>query len=188
MVSLTRIYTKSGDKGKTSLGNGQRVQKSSLRISAIGDVDEANSFIGVARFYTEGDLDDLMAHVQNNMFDLGADLCMPDMDTEKLSVTEEHITYLEHRLDAYNDKLDPLTSFVLPGGSKASACFHLARSIVRRAERTVAQLSIDEAVNPFALQFLNRLSDLLFVLARFMNDEGRSDVLWQPGKTMKEQT
>lgn len=187
MVSLTRIYTKSGDKGKTSLGNGERVHKCSLRITAIGEVDEANTLLGVLRLYTEGDLDSLLAHIQNDMFDLGADLCMPDKDPEKLSITIDHVSYLEKQLDDYNKHLAPLTSFVLPGGSESSAYFHLARSVVRRAERAVTQLSIDEPVNPFALQFLNRLSDLLFVLARYMNDEGRKDVLWEPGKTVKEQ-
>lgn len=188
MVSLSKIYTKSGDKGKTSLGNGQRVHKSSLRISAIGEVDEVNSTIGLVRLYTTGEIDDIFAHIQNDLFDLGADLCIPDKDPEKLSIALSHISYLEKILDHYNEDLEPLKSFVLPGGSKESAYLHHARTVTRRAERSLSELMVDESVNPYALQYLNRLSDLLFVMARYMNDKGRKDVLWEPGKTLKEQT
>jgi len=185
MVLLTRIYTKGGDKGKTSLGDGQRIFKDHARIEAIGDVDEANAFIGLAIQHCDGDLKALLERVQNDLFDLGADLCVKDESesTNKLRVTEGKVIFLEGKIDSYNSHLPPLTSFVLPGGTIASTNFHLARTVVRRAERRVISLNHEEAVNPEIIKYLNRLSDLLFVLARFSNHQDLKvgDVLWVPG-------
>ena len=183
MVLLTRIYTKGGDKGKTSLGTGKRVLKSSPRIATIGDVDEANASLGVARLYAAGEIARLLFHIQNDLFDVGADLCMPE-DEEKgdrLRLHPHQVTFLEEKIDHYNKSLPPLKSFVLPGGSSLSAHLHQARTIVRRAERTICLLKDAEPVNEIILQYVNRLSDLLFVLARYDNHQKDGDILWVPG-------
>jgi cob(I)alamin adenosyltransferase len=183
MVQLTRIYTKGGDKGKTSLGSGKRVSKASLHMAAIGDVDEANSAISVARLYAANEIDSLLFHIQNDLFDVGADLCLPMIeDTEgalRLSISQ--VTYLEEQLDFYNKTLAPLTSFVLPGGSSLSATLHQARAVVRRAERSMCALNESEKINGILIQYINRLSDLLFVLARYDNHLKSGDILWVPG-------
>ena len=200
MVRLTRIYTRGGDRGETSLGGGERVAKHDLRVAAFGTVDEANSAVGVARLHTLGTaLDAMLARIQNDLFDLGADLCTPEGGTPEggtpeggtrkagerkagaLRVVPEQVVRLEQEIDALNADLAPLDSFVLPGGSAAAAQLHVARTVTRRAERLVAELAACAPVNPAALQYLNRLSDFLFVAARHANDQGRSDVLWVPG-------
>ena len=186
MVELTRIYTKGGDKGKTSLGSGKRVAKYDLRVSAYGTVDEANAVLGLVRLHTKEDqaLDALLSTVQNDLFDVGADLCTPDnpdLGYEPLRVTAAQTERLEKEIDAYNAKLEPLKSFILPGGSAAAATLHLGRTVVRRAERLVVELAEEEEINREVIRYLNRLSDLFFVLSRICNDEGRSDMLWVPG-------
>ena len=184
MVQLTRIYTRGGDKGKTSLGDGTRVLKHSLRVAAYGTVDEANSVIGIARLHTTGEADAMLMRIQNDLFDLGADLCTPEQDDPPyppLRVTDDQVTRLEREIDMLNADLQPLKSFVLPGGSPASAHLHLARTVTRRAERLIADLGQGEAINMAALRYANRLSDHLFVLARWLNDKGQGDVLWVPG-------
>jgi cob(I)alamin adenosyltransferase len=186
MVQLTRIYTRGGDKGKTSLGSGKRVSKSHLRIQAIGDVDEANAAIGWARQQAPSSLDDLLSRIQNDLFDLGADLCIPDESPAALRIVASQVEFLEKKIDYYNKTLKPLTSFILPGGSQESAAFHLARTIVRRAERSVVQLHEKQPLNLEAVKYLNRLSDLLFVLCRYVNDNGKNDVLWVPGQSRAE--
>lgn len=186
MVKLNRIYTKTGDGGKTSLGDGKRVEKTSTRIAVLGDIDEANAVIGVARLTAKGKLDGLLAAIQNDLFDLGADVSVPHKakgEDGRLRIIPAQVKRLEQEIDAMNEKLAPLTSFVLPGGSVASAQLHLARTVVRRAERGLFQLAKKAPVNRDALQYLNRLSDHLFVAARWANDKGASDVLWQPGAT-----
>ena len=185
MVQLTRIYTKGGDKGKTSLGSGKRVPKHDLRVAAYGTVDEANAAIGLARLHVEGAADDLLARVQNDLFDLGGDLCTPEdpaPEYEALRILPAQVERLEQEIDRLNIDLEPLKSFVLPAGRPAAACLHLARTVTRRAEREVTALADREKINPEALRYINRLSDLLFVLARHENDQGRADVLWIPGK------
>lgn len=187
MVRLTRIYTKSGDKGQTSLGNGARVPKHALRVEAYGTVDEANAVVGVARLATAGDTqaDALLARIQNDLFDLGADLCTPAAEGEQpgqaLRVTAEQVSRLEAEIDAMNAALEPLNSFILPGGTPAAAQLHLARTVIRRAERLITALSEVEAVNPQAIAYANRLSDHFFVMARYLNERGKADVLWVPG-------
>lgn len=183
MVQLTRIYTKGGDKGKTSLGSGKRVSKASLHVAAVGDVDEANSAIGVARLYAANEIDSLLFHIQNDLFDVGADLCLPmTEDTrEALRLSTSQVTYLEEQLDFYNKTLPSLTSFVLPGGSPLSATLHQARAVVRRAERSMCALYESEKINEILIQYVNRLSDLLFVLARYDNHLKSGDILWVPG-------
>ena len=184
MVVLSRIYTKGGDQGKTSLGDGTRVAKHTARVSAYGTVDEANATIGLARQHTGGDADAMLGRIQNDLFDLGADLCRPghDFDDPKaLRVRESQVLRLEREIDAMNAELQPLTSFVLPGGTAAAAALHLARTVTRRAERLVVELAEAEAVNPAAIRYLNRLSDHLFVMSRWLNDGGSRDVLWVPG-------
>lgn len=184
MVQLTRIYTKGGDKGKTSLGVGGRVLKSSPRIAAIGDVDEANSCIGLARLPADGEIDRLLSHIQNDLFDMGADLCVVDTgeeNKERLRIHPHQVAFLEEKIDYYNQTLPELKSFVLPAGSPLSASLHQARTVVRRAERTVCSLKDTEVVNEYVIQYINRLSDLLFVLARFSNHQADGDVLWVPG-------
>jgi cob(I)alamin adenosyltransferase len=186
MVKLTRIYTRGGDKGETSLGSGKRVAKHSRRVAAYGAVDEANAAVGMARLHTAGENDAMLARIQNDLFDLGADLCRPEDRKEKqpaLRIIEAQVDRLEREIDAMNAQLTPLNSFVLPGGSAAAAGLHLARTIVRRAEREMTALAAREKVNPVAIKYVNRLSDHLFVLARIVNDGGRADVLWQPGAT-----
>jgi cob(I)alamin adenosyltransferase len=195
MVRLTRIYTGGGDQGQTSLGDGARVAKHDLRVEAYGTVDEANAVIGLARVdLKDRKLDAMLSRIQNDLFDLGADLCTPEgpegqEDNKRksgaLRVTEAQWQRLEREIDEINEALDPLKSFVLPGGSMAAAYLHLARTVARRAERLVSQLQQVEVVNEAVLIYLNRVSDLLFVLARHCNDQGKSDVLWVPGATQK---
>ena len=192
MVRLTRIYTRGGDKGETSLGDGARVAKHDPRVAAYGTVDEANATIGLARLHTQGALDEILARVQNDLFDLGADLCRPEGGDEgggkggdkgraPLRVSEAQVLRLEAEIDRINARLEPLESFLLPGGTPAAAALHLARTVARRAERGITALAHAEAVNPQAVRYINRLSDLLFVLARHANDDGAKDVLWVPG-------
>lgn len=191
MVILNKIYTKTGDKGTTALGNGERRPKFDLRVAAYGTVDETNAAIGMARLYTAehfSELDGMLSRIQNDCFDLGADLATPDkgedLGYEPLRIIETQVERLENDIDKLNTDLEPLRSFVLPAGSAASAHLHLARTISRRAERLTVELAAGEAepVNPFCTQYLNRLSDFLFVAARWVNDKGRADVLWVPGK------
>jgi len=183
MVQLTRIYTKGGDKGKTSLGTGTRVLKSSPRIAAIGDVDEANACVGLARLYANEEIDRLLSHIQNDLFDVGADLCVPEdkQEKERLRIHPLQVTFLEEKIDHYNKTLPPLQSFVLPGGTPLSARLHQARTVVRRAERNICFLKDTESVNEYIIQYVNRLSDLLFVLARYDNHQEGGDILWVPG-------
>lgn len=189
MVTLTRIYTRGGDQGQTSLGDGARVPKHALRVEAFGTVDEANSVIGLARLHTAGTgaADAMLARIQNDLFDLGADLCRPDRpgdpppDYPPLRVVQEQVDRLEAELDAMNADLAPLKSFILPGGSPAAAHLHHARTVIRRAERLMTDLATREPVAEPALRYANRLSDHLFVMARWLNDKGAADVLWVPG-------
>jgi cob(I)alamin adenosyltransferase len=185
MVKLTRIYTRGGDKGQTSLGDGARRPKQDLRVAAYGTVDEANAAIGLARLTTEAETDAMLARIQDDLFDLGADLCVPGGDREdgaRLRIVQAQIDRLEGEIDAMNATLSPLESFILPGGAPAAAHLHLARTVVRRAERLIAELGERETVNPLALGFINRLSDHLFVLGRAINKHGgESDRLWRPG-------
>ncbi len=182
MVRLTRIYTKTGDKGETSLGDGTRLPKNALRISAFGTVDEANAAIGMARLATKGKLDAMLARIQNDLFDLGADLCVPETAARsRLRMAASQVERLEREIDAMNKELKPLESFVLPGGSAAAAHLHLARAIVRRAERLMVELAMAEKVGEPALRYINRLSDHLFVMSRYANAKGAKDVLWIPG-------
>ncbi|HSE76599.1 MAG TPA: cob(I)yrinic acid a,c-diamide adenosyltransferase [Alphaproteobacteria bacterium] len=183
MVRLTRIYTRGGDKGETSLGDGARVAKHDPRVAAYGTVDEANAAIGAARLHTQGEADAMLARIQNDLFDLGADLCRPGDASEdgQLRVVQSQVERLEREIDAMNAKLAPLESFVLPGGTPAAAQLHVARTVVRRAERLTTALALAAAVNPQVIAYLNRLSDHLFVLARHLNDNGARDVLWTPG-------
>ena len=186
MVKLTRIYTRGGDKGETSLGDGARVPKQSLRVEAYGTVDEANATIGLARLHTEGEADAMLARIQNDLFDLGADLCTPQTGRRAagaLRIVAPQVKRLETEIDAMNAELQPLNSFVLPGGTPGAAYLHLARTVTRRAERLTCALAAEEKVNPEAIKYLNRLSDHLFVLGRRLNGNGASDVLWQPGLT-----
>ena len=182
MVKLTRIYTRGGDAGETSLGGGARVAKHDARVAAYGAVDEANAAIGVARLHTEGAADEMLRRIQNDLFDLGADLCRPGIDTAgALRVNQGQVDRLEREIDAINAALGPLDSFVLPGGAPAAAYLHLARTLTRRAERAMTALAAREPVNPLAIRYVNRLSDHLFVLSRPANDNGAGDVLWEPG-------
>ena len=201
MVRLTRIYTRGGDKGETSLGDGSRVPKQALRVEAFGTVDEANAAIGLARLHlgsaadAEADREAgaMLARIQNDLFDLGADLCTPEESARAarraakgggaLRIVAAQVARLESEIDRMNAGLRPLDSFILPGGTPAAAYLHLARTIVRRAERLVFALAAEERVNPEAVKYLNRLSDHLFVLGRRLNDNGAKDVLWQPGLT-----
>jgi len=185
MVTLSKIYTKTGDLGETGLGDGSRISKASLRISAIGAVDEANSAIGIARLDAEDDMDAVLARIQNDLFDLGADLCAPEDGRKaegRLRISGSQVERLEREIDAMNENLSPLTSFVLPGGTALAAHLHLARAITRRAEAAIVELSAAETINPDALRYANRLSDHLFVMARTANNSGVGDVLWVPGK------
>jgi cob(I)alamin adenosyltransferase len=181
MVRLDVIVTRGGDRGETSLGDNARVRKDAPRIEAIGAVDEANAAVGLVRLHTESEDDALLARVQNGLFDLGADLCVPGEGGERLRMTAAHVSALDAATAKVNEGLPPLTSFVLPGGTPGAAAAHLARTVARRAERAVVRLSAEEAVNPEAVRYLNRLSDLFFVLSRRLNGNGASDVLWRPG-------
>lgn len=184
MVTLTKIYTRGGDGGRTSLGDGIRVAKHDLRVAAYGTVDETNAVIGLARLHTTGAADAMLARIQNDLFDLGADLCTPGEGRKAegaLRILDSQVERLEREIDEMNAALKPLTSFVLPGGTDAAAHLHLARTVCRRAERLISELVEREPVHGAALKYINRLSDHLFVLARHLNDEGRRDVLWVPG-------
>ena len=183
MVKLDVITTRGGDGGETSLGDGARVRKDALRVEAYGTVDEANATIGLLRLHLADDAaaDAMLARVQNDLFDLGADLCVPGEGGERLRVTDAQCLRLEAELAEMNALIPPLRSFVLPGGSPAAAYAHLARTVVRRAERRVVTLAAEEAVNPAVVRYLNRLSDHLFVLSRRLNGNGARDVTWVPG-------
>jgi cob(I)alamin adenosyltransferase len=188
MVYLSRIYTRSGDQGDTGLGDGARVPKDHPRVAAYGEVDELNAVLGLLLSHHPDVAEaELLRSIQNDLFDVGADLCVPQAADEaagaRLRVRPEQATRLEQVIDRLNESLRPLTSFLLPGGAPAAAWCHLARTVCRRAERDVVTLARTEPINPAALVYLNRLSDLLFVLARAYNSNGQSDVLWQPGKT-----
>ncbi len=185
MVRLDKIYTRGGDTGDTSLGNGERVPKSSLRVAAYGEVDEANAILGIVRLHVSGADDAVLARIQNDLFDVGADLCVPIEEapqTPQLRVTQPQVDWLEAQIDRMNAELPALNSFVLPGGTPAAAFLHQARTVVRRAERVLVGLlaNPDEPVNRLVLVYLNRLSDLLFVMSRFVNELGVRDVLWVP--------
>ena len=190
MVVLNKIYTRTGDDGTTALGSGGRRKKYDLRIAAYGTVDETNAAIGIARLHTAGDaaLDAALARIQNDLFDVGADLCTPGHGKgpgrARLTVTDKQVAWLESEIDRLNAELAPLRSFVLPGGSPAAAYLHLARTICRRAERLAAELKdrAGESVTPEVLKYLNRLSDYLFVASRYANGKGSGDVLWKPGE------
>ncbi len=191
MVRLTRIYTRTGDGGDTSLSTGERTRKSDLRVEAYGAVDETNACLGLARLHTRGDstLDPILARIQNELFDLGADLSTPARGVKAgitpLRIVDGQVIRLEAEIDQLNGALEPLTSFVLPGGSEAAAALHQARTVCRRAERLAVALKDrpGEDVSDPALRYLNRLSDLLFTAARWANDKGLGDVLWTPGAT-----
>lgn len=185
MVHLSRIYTKTGDGGETALGDGSKLPKHHPRIASYGTVDEASSVIGLALAHgLEEPYAGWLQAVQNDLFDVGSDLCVPGESGERLRIGAAYVERLEGHIDMVNEKLEPLSSFVLPGGTPASAWLHLARTVCRRAERLVCELTEleDQEVNPEVLRYLNRLSDLLFVLARVSNDGGKGDVLWKPGQ------
>jgi cob(I)alamin adenosyltransferase len=190
MVVLNRIYTRTGDDGSTALGSGERRPKYDLRVAAYGTVDEVNAVIGIARLHAAGklELDPMLARIQNDLFDVGADLCMPDKGKgpggARLDVTDAQVEWLEQQIDKLNGELAPLRSFVLPGGSAAAAHLHLARTVCRRAERLIVELKDKpgESVTPAVSKYVNRLSDFFFVAARFANDKGSGDVLWVPGQ------
>jgi cob(I)alamin adenosyltransferase len=192
VVRLDRIYTRAGDAGETSLGDGSRVSKNDLRLWAYGTVDETAAAIGLALSTGVGaGVDELMPRVQNDLFDLGADLAVPIGSTrgrarERLRIGPEHVAALEEACDEWNERLQPLQSFVLPGGTRRAAELHVARTVCRRAERHVVALAERDEVNPHATAYLNRLSDLLFILARVANDGGRSDIVWEPGASLRE--
>jgi cob(I)alamin adenosyltransferase len=187
VVVLNKIYTKTGDAGETALGNGARVAKHSLRVTAYGTSDELNSHVGVARLSASGDMDAALARIQNDLFDLGADLCRPDMEQDAkadyppLRMIDAQVARLEAEIDAMNANLEALRSFVLPGGSPLAAHLHVCRTVARRAERLTVELATMENINTAAVKYLNRLSDWFFVAARVANDNGSSDVLWVPG-------
>lgn len=184
MVTLSKIYTRTGDAGETGLGDGSRRPKTDTRIAAYGTVDEANAAIGLARLHTDGAADAMLARIQNDLFDLGADLCTPEGNERgagALRIVAAQVARLEAEIDAMNDKLAPLKSFILPGGTSAAAHLHLARTVSRRAERLMVALAAAEPVNDQALKYINRLSDHLFVLGRHVNGDGARDVLWTPG-------
>lgn len=191
MVILNKIYTRTGDRGRTRLSTGEEVAKDNLRVEAYGAVDETNACLGLARLHSAGEplLDEMLARIQNEMFDLGADLATPDrgkdLGWEPLRIIPGQVDRLESEIDRLNSELDPLNSFVLPAGSILSTHLHLARTVCRRAERVAVALSREpgEAVSDAAMKYLNRLSDFLFVAARWANDRGRAEVLWKPGAT-----
>ena len=187
MVVLNKIYTRTGDAGETALGNGTRVAKHSARVTAYGTVDETNATVGLARLHASGEMDAQLSAIQNDLFDLGADFCRPEMEKDAkaeyppLRVTGAQVTRLETEIDAMNASLEPLRSFILPGGSALAAHLHLCRTVSRRAERLALELNDSEAVNPAAVKYLNRLSDWFFVASRIANNDGKDDVLWVPG-------
>jgi cob(I)alamin adenosyltransferase len=185
MVTLNKIYTRTGDEGGSALGNGERRSKSDPRFAAIGTVDEVNATIGLARLSATDAMDEMLARIQNDLFDLGADLAVPEVGKrprERLRIVAHQVERLETEIDGLNAGLAPLTSFVLPGGSPLAAALHLCRTVARRAEREMVALAASEPLNPEALRYINRLSDLFFVAARFANDRGSRDVLWVPGE------
>jgi cob(I)alamin adenosyltransferase len=187
MVVLNKIYTKTGDSGQTALGNGDRVAKHSARVNAYGTVDETNATVGMARLHATGAIDAQLAMIQNDLFDLGADLCRPDMENDAtaeyppLRMADAQVTRLESEIDAMTQSVEPLRSFILPGGSALAAHLHLCRTVSRRAERLTVELSTMESVNPAAVKYLNRLSDWCFQASRIANNDGKDDVLWVPG-------
>ncbi|MFG6589472.1 cob(I)yrinic acid a,c-diamide adenosyltransferase [Sulfitobacter sp. 1A12157] len=187
MVVLNKIYTRTGDKGTTALGNGDRVAKHDARVEAYGTADELNCFVGVARLEATGATDEALARIQNDLFDMGADLCRPDMEADKdaeyppLRVTQAQVDRLEREIDVMNSELEPLRSFILPGGRALAAHLHVCRTVARRAERLAVLLAEQTAVNPACVTYLNRLSDWFFVAARMANNAGKEDVLWVPG-------
>ncbi|UIJ72400.1 cob(I)yrinic acid a,c-diamide adenosyltransferase [Aurantimonas sp. HBX-1] len=187
MVKLNRIYTRTGDAGETGLGNGERRLKSDLRVETYGTVDELNAVIGLARLSADAALDAMLARIQNELFDLGAELATPltgePLGYEPLKIIASQVERLEREIDAMNERLEPLKSFVLPAGSAAAAHLHLARTVARRAERLMVALGRVETVEAVALAYVNRLSDHLFVASRIANDDGRADVLWVPGQS-----
>jgi len=188
MVTLSKIYTKTGDSGQTGLGDGSRISKASMRITAIGAVDETNAAIGIARLDAEDEMDAMLARIQNDLFDLGADLCAPEDGRKaegRLRIAESQVERLEREIDTMNAGLSPLTSFVLPGGTALATRLHMARTIARRAECAMVALAAKEKINEAALRYINRLSDHLFVMARAANNEGMGDVLWVPGENRK---
>ncbi len=187
MVTLNKIYTKTGDHGETALGNGARVAKHSIRVTSYGTVDELNATVGMARLHAGAELDGQLSRIQNDLFDAGADLCRPDMEQDAeaeyppLRVSETQVARLEREIDAMTKILEPLRSFILPGGTALAAHLHLCRTVARRAERLTVELATMESANPAAVKYLNRLSDWFFVAARMANNEGKGDVLWVPG-------
>lgn len=184
MVRLSKIYTRGGDGGETSLAGGLRVPKHSARTTAYGTVDETNAVVGVVRQHTSGPADEMLARIQHDLFDLGADIARPGDsfdNPEELRMIEAQVDRLEAEIDAMNENLEALTSFTLPGGTPASAALHMARTVARRAEREITELMEREPANPVALKYMNRLSDHFFVLSRHLNEDGKRDVLWLPG-------
>ena len=184
MVKLTKIYTRGGDKGETSLVGGKRVAKHDLRVEVFGTIDETNAAIGAACIHVSNELGPLLGRIQNDLFDLGADLANPEAESKnQLRILPEQVKRLETEIDELNANLSELESFILPGGSPAAAHLHLSRTVCRRAERLATALAAQEPINPEAMRYLNRLSDLLFVAARVENSRGKADLLWQPGGT-----
>jgi cob(I)alamin adenosyltransferase len=187
LVVLNKIYTRAGDAGDTALGNGDRVAKHALRVSTYGTSDELNATVGVARVHAAGEMDEQLALIQNDLFDLGADMCRPDMDQDAtaeyppLRMIAAQVDRLEAEIDAMNADLSPLRSFILPGGNALAAQLHICRTVARRSERLAVELATIETVNPVAIKYLNRLSDWFFVAARVANNNGEADVLWVPG-------
>ncbi len=184
---LNKIYTRTGDAGETALGDGSRTPKNDVRVNAYGTVDETNAVIGLARLHATGELDNRLATIQNDLFDMGADLCRPEMEKDTsaehppLRMTDAQVERLETEIDHMNERLEPLRSFILPGGSALAAHLHLCRTVSRRAERLVVELAQSERINPAAIKYLNRLSDWFFVAARTANNGGKDDILWVPG-------
>ncbi|WP_416899842.1 MAG: cob(I)yrinic acid a,c-diamide adenosyltransferase [Minwuia sp.] len=184
MVTLSKIYTRGGDKGETSLSDGSRRPKTDPLIEAYGAVDETNAALGLVRLHTDGDADEMLGRIQNDLFDLGADLATPHAESykwEPLRIVDAQVVRLENEIDGMNERLEPLKSFILPGGTPAAAHLHLARTLCRRAERLMWRAAEDAEISAAALKYVNRLSDHLFVLGRILNDEGKADVLWTPG-------
>jgi cob(I)alamin adenosyltransferase len=184
MIKINKVYTRTGDDGRTVLGDGARLPKFHVRVAAYGSVDEANSFLGLACLHVGADTRDILVRIQNDLFDIGADLCRPQrsgLKLEPLRLSETQVDWLEATIDAHNAELAPLTSFVLARGSPGSVLLHVARTVVRRAEREIVEIAFQEPVTPAVIRYMNRLSDLLFVLARVENGNGETDVLWVPG-------
>lgn len=185
MVKLDKIYTRGGDKGETSLTDGTRAKKYAPRVEAYGSIDESNAIIGIARLHTENENDKMLSRIQNDLFDLGADVSLPlgtKFEEHALRINENQIERLENEIDQMNENIAPLTSFVLPGGTPAAAFLHQVRTVVRRAERLLVRVAEEEEISPYTIQYLNRLSDHLFVMSRKENNNGKDDVLWIPGQ------